>query len=132
VSSHRVTVTGEGHLHRVLAAGGRAAGEEVPAAVYEAANEILAESARQVPVEFGTLRASGHVTPPVSTANGMEVGISYGGAAHEYALIVHEDLEAHHRAPTKAKYLEDPVNQHAARVAQDIANAVERRLGMQL
>ena len=77
--------------------------------LYRLANEVFAESQIQTPVDTGTLRSSGHVTPPVAAAGHIVVEIGYGGAAREYAYWVHERLDLHHAPPTKAKYLEDPV-----------------------
>lgn len=77
--------------------------------MYDVASDVFDESQKQVPVRYGALRGSGTLT--VDDGEGQtEITLSYGGASASYALAVHENLAAHHKPPTKAKYLEDPVN----------------------
>lgn len=79
------------------------------AALYEEAEDIMADSkANYVPVDTGTLRASGTVLPPELTGTHVVVTLGYGGAAQDYALPVHERLDVHH-PHGQAKYLEAPV-----------------------
>lgn len=78
-------------------------------AMTDTSNDIFTESQRQVPVRYGVLKASGHVDPPDVIGNQIRINIGYGGPA-TYALFVHERLDLHHKPPTKAKYLEDPMN----------------------
>jgi len=99
------------------------------AAVYQEANEIFNESQRVVPVRFGILAASGHVTAPTVHNDYVETTIGYGGAASAYALIVHERVygakgKIWHKRPTKAKYLSDPVNE----AARGIEERLSRRM----
>lgn len=90
-------------------------------AVYETASEIFNESQELVPVQFGTLRSSGFVSTPEISGGDVEVQIGYGGAASEYAVIVHEDLTMQHPRGGQAKYLESPavagIETFGARVA---------------
>lgn len=76
----------------------------------EASYEVFNISQEQVPVRYGVLKGSGHVEDPVVGENGVEILIGYGGPAAQYALFVHENLTAEHAPPTKAKFLEDPMN----------------------
>ncbi len=76
----------------------------------EVGDEAFAESQMQVPVRTGALKGSGHITDPIMEPGNIALQIGYGGPAAGYALFVHENLAAHHSPPTKAKYLEDPVN----------------------
>lgn len=89
-------------------------------ALYKEGSRILSESQPLVPVDTGTLRASGYVTPPVREGDTVKVTIGYGGPAakinpktgessESYAIYVHENLEAHHPVG-QAKYLETPFN----------------------
>lgn len=73
------------------------------------AQEVLNESQRIVPVDKGTLKDSGTVKEPVTDATGVEVEITYGGAASKYAFFVHENMNARHKDGQTAKYLEIPV-----------------------
>lgn len=99
------------------------------AALRAEAENIMTESKRQVPVDTGALRSTGHVEQPTRGGSRLSVILAYGGPAGAggavtpgyskktkrvaedpvgYAVYVHEDLEAHHTVG-KAKYLEDPV-----------------------
>jgi len=63
------------------------------------------KSMDQVPVDTSQLRES-RLTAPVSE-DPPQVAVSYG---KEYAAAVHERLDVPHEPPTKAKFLEDPLN----------------------
>ena len=94
-------------------------------------DEVLAifnESQIQVPVEFGTLRSSGQMDPAEVSGSQVSVTFGYGGAASEYAVIVHEDLEAYHD-DGKAKYLEDPLMAATAGMSERIGAALAAALG---
>jgi hypothetical protein len=87
--------------------------------VREEAEAIFQESQEEVPVETGSLKASGFVK---ELADGSYT-VGYGGenvqtnpktglSTNDYSLAVHERLDTIH--PTgKAKFLEDPVNRHS-------------------
>lgn len=95
-----------------------------------AAQEILGESMAQVPKETYTLLMSAYYevarrTDTAVTTWAYEAIIGYGGngdpinpktgrPASSYMLAVHEDLTATH-LEGKAKFLEDPVREYAAR-----------------
>jgi hypothetical protein len=84
----------------------------------------MTESKRRVPVDTGTLRNSGQVGDPEINGRAISVMLSYGGAAKDYAVPVHENLEAFHPVG-QAKYLESVLNESRAHMAARIA----RRLG---
>lgn len=86
---------------------------ELPGAIYREGERMMTLSKLQVPVDTGTLRSTGSVSEPSMLSQHPEVSLGYGGPAAPYALIVHEDLNAHHTVG-KAKYLEDPVRQRVA------------------
>jgi len=75
----------------------------------EVAEEIFPETQRQVPKDTETLADSGTVTSQ-RRKNGVHAAIVYD---NPYALAVHEipPQRAHHDAPTKWKYLEDPLKE---------------------
>lgn len=66
--------------------------DRVASAIYREAQIVMTESKRRCPVaaDGGTLRASGRVHEPVRTGNRISVTMSYGGAASDYAIAVHE------------------------------------------
>lgn len=106
----------------------RAFAEAGPAALeqglYALGSDIFADSQGIVPRDTGALAASGGIEGPYTNAYGSpEVLIYYGGPAAEYALFVHEDLDAYHDPPTSAKYLEGPFIAHIQDV--DVAVGVE-------
>jgi len=76
-------------------------------ALQEEGQAIMAESVRECPVEYGNLRASHYVSPHEVRGNDVKVTLSYGT---EYAVHVHENLNAKHAAPTKSRFLSDPAN----------------------
>lgn len=105
-----------------------AAGE---AAVAHAADAVLGESQRLVPVDTGALQASGKVT-----RDGLEATISYGdedGAGRDgqdtaqYAIPVHERLDAEHPAG-QAKFLEAAMHTTAAQVGEVLADTIRRAI----
>ena len=101
-------------------------------AMYGFATGILNESKKLVPVDTGALRNSGRVEDDKISGDVIEVAISYGGAAGQYAAIVHDDMTMDH-SPSKltavtkrprrgqAKYLEIPVMAAAPKFVRSIA-----------
>jgi hypothetical protein len=79
------------------------------------ANAILNESKRIVPFYVGprraggTLKDSGTVEKPKIDATGIEVEITYGGAAAAYAAVQHWDTTLNHPNGKQALYLLTPV-----------------------
>ena len=65
-----LTWTGLEKLESKLEAVAIAAPIELGGALYRFANELLLKVLRITPIQFGNLRASGHVTLPVVTASG--------------------------------------------------------------
>lgn len=91
------------------------------------AERVMTESKKQTPVDQGTLRASGQVSPPTRRGATVTVELSYGGAAAAYALIQHEREDYHHTVGS-AKYLERPVNEAKAGFGKRVAKHLERDL----
>jgi len=83
---------------------------EFAATLYAEGLDIMAKSKRLVSVgDSGVLMASGEVHPPTIGPAGVEVRLTYGGAAQAYAVIQHERLDYRHAEGRQAKYLEQPV-----------------------
>lgn len=97
--------------------------------------EIMRDSREQCPYETGTLRDSSKILPAVENGDNVEVTMGYGFGdainekthrpAAEYAVPVHEKVEAKHKLPTKAKFLEDPVFAHAVEMGAVLKAYVE-------
>lgn len=107
------------------------------AAAYEEGEIEMTMSKRQVPVDTGTLRSTGHVEQPSWTSDQVTVGLGYGGPAGPgfggevgYAVYVHENLETRHPVG-KAKYLEDPMREeiNSGRAVRRMGATIVRRLG---
>jgi hypothetical protein len=79
---------------------------ELGKALYVEAQRIMLQSLRLCPIDTGNLRSTGHVQPPEITGRMVTVLLGYNTP---YAIFVHENLNARHKPPTQAKYLEMPV-----------------------
>lgn len=81
-------------------------GDAAEIAIRAALEPIFAKSQVYVPVDTGELKASGYLE--IGRFRGRPRGVvGYApGGDPEYAVIVHEDLEAQHDPPTRAKFLE--------------------------
>lgn len=129
-----------------LAANLERLGADAPLAVAEGLNAhaeaVMTESKTVVPVDTGTLRASGFVAPPVIAGPEVSVTLGYGGAAAAYALPVHENPRSGHTGGVSPqgrkyrhwaqvggwKYLEGPLNESAQAMPEAVADAVRRRV----
>ena len=87
----------------------------------------MAMSKRLVPVDKGPLRASGTVLPPEVEGSKLKVVAGYGGAAKDYAVVQHEDLTLNHKVG-QSKFLEQPFNERAPQVPQNLAKSVGRAI----
>jgi hypothetical protein len=84
----------------------------------------MTEMKKRTPVQFGVLRDSGTVHEPVQSRSGVSIVLSFGGAAQDYALKVHEDLDAFHKVG-QAKYAESVLLESAPHMAKRIAARVQ-------
>lgn len=88
-----------------------------------AAEHVLGEAIKLVPIEEGTLQNSG--TTAVDAEN-LRAGIGFGlGAAAPYALVQHEDMSLHHDPGRQAKYLEVPLVAAKADIGKIIAREIK-------
>ena|SRR5690242_17900092 len=137
------TGTGLG-ISAMLTKFGETAARALGRQLYLEAEGIMAQSKELVPVDTGTLRASGFVLPPVQDGTVMRVELGYGGPAAKinpktgessdgYAVYVHENLEAHH-PHGMAKFLEIPFDGAKRQMTTRIAAGMKADLatGMQL
>lgn len=103
----------------LIMAGGRWK-RAVSAGLYLEANNIMALSKREVPVDLGGLKGSGYVTLPQDVGGKILVEMGYGGPAKDYAVVQHERLDFNHPEGGKAKYLEDPVDARQPNIARNV------------
>lgn len=102
--------------------------------MFEFAQDVMKDSLVEVPKESGVLARSARIMPIEETPKSLSITFGYGFGdevspetgyvAAEYAVPVHEILEAIHPPPTKAKYLEDPLLLHAATLDQKLALSI--------
>lgn len=110
-------------LHRARALPGVVRQAAVEAQRDEAGAVIARANADFVPIDQGDLRDTGRVEEVEGTADGFWVRLAYGSDEVDYAVIVHEDLEARHEHGS-AKYLEIPALEAAAGMPQRVAARV--------
>lgn len=89
-------------------------------AVADAAEHLLEQANRAIPIDTGAMQRSGQVT-----ATGLEAVVSYDTP---YAARQHEDTRLRHKSGRKAKWLEDTVNGEQANVVKFLADAARKAL----
>jgi bacteriophage HK97-gp10 putative tail-component len=95
--------------------------EAAGAALYQEAQKIMADSVKRTPVASGALRQSAYVGPPHDTGGKLELHMGYG---KDYALPVHERLEAQHDVG-EAKFLENALHEAAGKFQKDLGDRIQ-------
>jgi len=90
--------------------------------LWEEGQKVMNESVPLCPIDTGRLRASRYVRTPKTTGNRTTMELGY---STDYAVYVHENLEAYHKPPTQAKFLETPLRQHLPEIEKLIGEAIE-------
>lgn len=98
-------------------------------ALHAEAEPVFVRSQDLVPVDTTALQQSGELHKPEINGNSVSVEISYGNSGVEYAAAVHEDLAMRHKAPTKAKYLEEPFMAAEKGMGERVGARVAREIG---
>ena len=121
-----IKVTGLDPLMHAFERAGNDAPRFATKALWEEASEAFVLSQAIVPVRTGALKGSGMVHPPETHGTIAVVNITYGGPGSGYALFVHEIPPggARHDAPTRWKYLENPVRLYAREMAARMTTRV--------
>ncbi len=109
-------------------------------ALYQGAEAVMTKSKEDyVPVKWGNLRASGHVSKPETLGGMVKIPLGFGGPAGAgnvgetndedvgYAEIVHEDMNARHTVGS-AKFLEIPLRQSVPDIQKELDRAAERAI----
>ena len=96
--------------------------DKVAKAFVQAQIPITRGTLQECPVDYGRLRGSYTLEGPILAGSDIYVVHRYSA---DYAFWVHERLDLAHVSPTKAKFLEDPVNRHAP----EIPALMEKNLG---
>lgn len=98
-------------------------------ALVEALRPIYERSQVLVPVKTGALKESGYLEGEM---DGSVARASVGYAQEHdpgYAVFVHENLEARHRAPTQAKFLQQPVEEQMGEIRGRIVDYLRKVMG---
>jgi hypothetical protein len=115
---------------------------ELPGALYELGEEVIAESDKLVPKDLSALKDSKFVAQPVRAGDDVSVTLGYGGEAKDYAEAVHEHPSEHdpkswkgitivwHTPGTGPKYLERPMIELKRTYLSRIAETLRARLGL--
>jgi hypothetical protein len=117
-------------LMALLSIGGPKVLKTTAQALYKEGAAIFEESQDEVPIDTNALRTSGQLGFPTIEGKNVVVEISYGGAAVDYAMIVHEDLEAQRKHGKKAKYLEDPARRRLKGMDERLLATVRKAMGI--
>src|SRR4051812_21360993 len=96
---------------------------ETARALYEEAQIEMTEAKRRTPWDTGALKASGIVRKPEVNGREIMVRLEFGGPAVEYAVHVHENLEALH-PHGQAKFLESTLLESAPYMAERIGKRI--------
>ena len=123
----KITLTGKRELSAKMRAAVANAPNLLGRGLREEGETIMTRSKRLVPVDLGTLRASGFVDGPDLSGNTATVILGYGGAAQAYALIQHERTDYRHTSG-QAKFLEQPVNEAANGFSARLARRIGRKI----
>lgn len=96
------------------------------ASLYQSAEMVMTKSKEEfVPVKTGALRSTGMVQLPEIDSKSVSVTLSYGGPSVDYAIIVHEDMTAHH-PHGQAKYLETPLKASLEQIANKLSEDLSK------
>lgn len=95
-------------------------GAALTAGLKDAAEHVLAESLKLVPLEESTLARSGKVD-----VQGTQASVSYDTV---YAARQHEELDWRHSAGRQAKFLEQPMNTETDKALGLIADRISKEL----
>lgn len=99
-----------------------------PEIMVESLEPTMEKSLQQVPRRTGDLASSAYLVPRV-TAKGLSVEMGYGRAGQpDYAIYVHE-MPYKHAAPTKSRFLLDPLEEDLPSIPQRLADATRKRFG---
>jgi hypothetical protein len=126
----RISLEGEEKLQAFLKTRPDRAVTALAGALLVEGEQIMKRSKDEfVPIDIGTLEASGFVDMPEREGEtGVSVTLGYGGAAAAYALIQHERTDFHHPGQGQAKYLEQPMLEAHKGMGERTARRIKRRL----
>jgi hypothetical protein len=124
-----VTIVGAEQFYKNLADFGVRARQALAIGLREIGEDVMLQAKELCPVRYGALRASGMAQDVVDDGDALVETLSFGDTAVDYAIYVHEDLEAHH-AVGQAKFLEEPLIEMQPQMADLLAESLRAQLGL--
>ncbi|ASR83910.1 hypothetical protein SEA_SHROOMS_29 [Arthrobacter phage Shrooms] len=122
-----VTLTGAAALTRILEAAGVNAPAVLGDVLYREGQLAFRQTQKEVPVKWGNLKNSGRLHPPAQSGADVEVLITYGSTAVDYAAAVHEKNK-NYKNGRKWKYVHDPVAARAEGMESRIVRRIQRSM----
>lgn len=98
--------------------------QEGARALVLAAEGVMNESKRIVPVDTGALRSSGQVKTPRITKRKVIVELGYGDSSVDYATRVHDNVNLRHEPPGQSKFLEKPLLDKQGSIIDRVGGAI--------
>jgi Bacteriophage HK97-gp10, putative tail-component len=96
------------------------------AALYQEGMQLWNGAVKRAPVEFGVLRNSAYVSPPVKAGGGnITVEVGFGTS---YAVAQHESLHYRHPRGGEAKYLENAMTIQAVGMLGRLVDRIEENV----
>lgn len=125
-----IQLTGIEALTAIMAKGRAETAKVVGKALAEEARIVMRESLQEVPVRDGFLKGSAEVKEPKFSNGLVKVTMGYGGAASQYAEIVHNGPERNWtRSGSKSHFLSDPLAAATPRIGAGLARRLGKILG---
>lgn len=109
---------------RVMQLAGPEAMQRIGAGLYRGGQAIIADAVDLVPVDQGVLRDSAIVQEPVVSGDEVSVELGFGGAASDYAIEQHENLDFEHPNGGQAKFLETATTMNLIAVQDEVRDAL--------
>lgn len=120
-----VTVQGEAAIRKKLLELAKRYPGAAGAALYQEGMQLWNKAVRLTPVEFGVLRNSAYVSPPVERGNNVTVEVGFGT---QYAIPQHERLDYQHPRGGQAKYLSTAVVQAQPGALERLGERIQRNV----
>lgn len=105
--------------------------QAVSGRLFRFCERVMGVSKERVPVLTGALMNTGTVSIPYKEGNAIVVDLSYGSQSVDYALAVHENMDANvhwTRPGSGPKYLENPVKEMQGELPDELADAAREAL----
>lgn len=102
-----------------------------PDIMLEVLQPIFDESQVLVPQRTGALKASGFLRVASGRTGNIWVEMGYADGGNPfYGAYVHEMVSIPHKAPTQAKFLEKPLNDHMLDLIDELASRYKSFAGL--